>query len=289
MKKSSVAGIAASVAIIAILLTWYSSADFIPISEEPQDFETLTSYYFTKDSEEWRLIPSTSVFQTYVRESDMTTEGGRQVYGRIILELDPAVNYEEVKSDGNTVIIYPTFTASAYTEPGFYTFYRGECDTSCLTIQIQNNLAQPQANPNALQVFRLLGYAIITDVDVDKNPSILANYDKVILLHNEYVTQEMFDAITDHPKVIYLYPNALYAKVASNYQSNTITLIRGHNYPDLKILNGFDWEFDNTPMEYERTCNDARFYRVDNGWMLNCWPENIIHKSLSFLKTIKDL
>lgn len=280
-----------AVAIIGVaLLTWWlvQNPQVYQNQSEPEDFETLTERYFAKDSS-WTLVPSTSVFQTYVRESDITTEGGREVFDRVIFELDPNANYGEVRSDGSAVVVYPTFTAAAYTEPGFYTYYRGECDESCLTIQIQNNLAREQANPNALQVFRLLDYPIITDVDIDKNPAIITNYDKVIILHSEYVTQEMFDAITGHPNVIYLYPNALYAEVESDYDSNTITLIRGHNYPEVQITNGFDWEHDNTPLEYERTCTDIQFYRIDNGWMLNCWPENVIHKSLNFLKVIKDL
>lgn len=256
--------------------------------QEQKDFDTLASEYFGRDSS-WTLVPSTSVFQTYVRESDITTEDGKQVFSRVIFDLNPEINYNEVRADGATVVVYPTFTASAYTEPGFYTFYRGECDERCLTIQIQNNFVRPQANPNALQVFRLLEYPIITDVDIDKNPSILSSYDKIIMLHSEYVTRNMFDAITGHKHVIYLYPNALYAEVKSNYDANTITLIRGHNYPDVTIRNGFDWEFDNTPFEYERTCKEMQFYKVSNGWMLNCWPENIIHKSLDLLKTIKDL
>lgn len=284
MKKSVIGVIATAAAIAAIATTLYSSTP----QQEQKDFDTLASEYFGRDSS-WTLVPSTSVFQSYVRESDITTEGGRQVFSRVIFDLNPEINYNEVSADGTAVVVYPTFTASAYTEPGFYTFYRGECDESCLTIQIQNNFVKPQANPNALQVFRLLEYPIITDVDIDKDPSILSKYGKVIILHSEYVTRKMFDAITGHKHVIYLYPNALYAEVKSNYDANTITLIRGHNYPDVKIRNGFDWEFDNTQFEYERTCKEMQFYKVSNGWMLNCWPENVIHKSLDLLKTIKDL
>jgi hypothetical protein len=173
MQRLIIGGITGVIAISAIIIVLYTH-------QEREDFEAAVSQYFSRDSG-WTLVQSTSVFQTYVRESDIKTEGGRQVYDRVILELNPAVNYDELKADGNTVIVYPTFTASAYTEPGFYTFYRGECDTKCLTIQIQNNFAQPQANPNALQVFRLLGYPIITDVDVDKDPSILTHYNKITI------------------------------------------------------------------------------------------------------------
>ncbi|SMH72213.1 hypothetical protein [Candidatus Nitrosotalea okcheonensis] len=36
-------------------------------------------------------------------------------------------------------------------------------------------------------------------------------------MHNEYVTKKEFDAITSHPDVIFLYPDALYAQVRTNY------------------------------------------------------------------------
>ena len=68
-----------------------------------------------------------------------------------------------------------------------------------------------------IQVLSLLGYTTITDIDIDQNPGILKEFDAVIMLHNEYVTRTMFDAITNHPNVIYLYPNALYAEIEVNY------------------------------------------------------------------------
>lgn len=156
------------------------------------------------------------------------------------------------------------------------------------TVKIQNNFL-PQANPNAAQVLKLLGYSFVTDIDVDKNPSILSKYNKVIILHNEYVTKKEFDAITSHPNVIYLYPNALYAEIKSDYAKNTITLVRGHSYPEKRISNGFDWKFDNSNLEYDTDCKNMQFYKINNGWMLNCYPENIIHKSMKFLEIIKKL
>ena len=144
------------------------------------------------------------------------------------------------------------------------------------------------------QALTLLGYSSITDVEIDRDPSILQQFDKVIMLHNEYVTRPMFDAITSHPNVIYLYPNALYAEIEVNYTDKTITLIRGHNYPEFEITNGFDWPFDNThPYEYDSDCIDMEFYKVGGAWMTNCYPDllfltntNVI---FNVLKTIKDL
>ena len=144
------------------------------------------------------------------------------------------------------------------------------------------------------QALTLLGYISLTDVDIDKNPNILQQFDKVIMLHNEYVTRTMFNAITNHPNVIYLYPNALYAEIEVDYIDETITLIRGHNYPESSITNGFDWEFDNThPYEFDSECANMEIYQIKNGWMTNCYPENVFLSNtqtlFNLLKTIKDL
>lgn len=102
--------------------------------------------------------------------------------------------------------------------------------------------------------------------------------------------KKQFDAIPDHPNVIYLYPNALYAEVEVDYEEKTISLIRGHNYPEKSILNGFDWEFDNThPFEYDWECENWEFYEIDNGKMLNCFPERFIYENPELLKTLKEL
>jgi len=71
-------------------------------------------------------------------------------------------------------------------------------------------------------------------------------------------------------------------------------LIRGHNYPEPKITNGFDWEFDNThPYEYDNLCLDMEIDKIKNGWMTNCYPENLFLKNteqlFNVLKIIKDL
>jgi len=126
------------------------------------------------------------------------------------------------------------------------------------------------------------------------NPDVLQKFDKVIMLHSEYVTREMFDAITSHPNVVFLYPNALYAEIEVDYPANTITLIRGHNYPEPEIANGFDWEFDNThPYEFDSECAGMDIYKIKNGWMTNCYPENLFLKNTeqlyNLLKIIKDL
>jgi len=95
----------------------------------------------------------------------------------------------------------------------------------------------------------------------------------------------MFDTITNHPKVLYLYPNALYAEVELN-ENESITLIKGYSFNGKS--NGFDWKFDNSQMEYDSKCNNWKFYKVNNGVMLNCYPEHIILKDRKLLEFIKN-
>lgn len=193
--------------------------------------------------------------------------------------------------DKKSVFIIPTFTASAYLENGFYDFYNEKCNEKCLTAKIVTiDKLDYKSSANSVKILQLLGYDSVSDLELHNNPDILKNYDKVIVLHNEYVSQTMFDAITSHDNVIFLYPNSLYGKVEVDITNNKITLIRGHGYPNSEIQNGFDWENENThPYEFDTECNNWEFYPISNGFMLNCYPEQIIWKDELFLKTIKEL
>ena len=239
-----------------------------------------------------------SFFEIYGIYGDcIESDDGNLVWYNLLLGLNPNKMdmYNEVavwNDSQNAVVVYPYFTNIAYTEPGFYTYYRGECD-DCTTVKFSAPTILYSTSGIGHQALTLLGYSSITDIDIDKNPNILRQFDKVIILHNEYVTRTMFDAITNHPNVLYLYPNALYAEIEVDYVDETITLIRGHNYPEQEIINGFDWEFDNThPYEYDNECANMEFYKIRNGWMTNCYPENVFLKddhAIILLKAIKDL
>ena len=205
-------------------------------------------------------------------------------------ELDYYDDYEALHSTTKTVVVYPIFTQSAYEWGGFHDFYAGYCDY-CLKTTIQDYYEKTFASSgNGYRILEFLGYEIIDDIDLDKNPAILEKFDKVILLHNEFVTRAEFEAITNHPKVIYLYPNTLSSEVKTNYSENTISLIRGPGFPDDDIINGFDWEFDNTEYFNDWSCIDWQFYEITNGYMLNCYPETELpHYGHNILKTIKTL
>jgi hypothetical protein len=232
------------------------------------------------------------LFRTFAYKKDFVMVNGVPIPRDIHFELRPnqTETYKKLMvNEKDVIVISPIFTKSAYNEPGFYTYYRGECNTKCLTKQI--NYASPHgysSSSNAIKVLNLLGYKTITDVGVDSNPKILSKYKKVIVLHNEYVTQTEFDAITSHPHVLYLYPNALYAKVTTNYQNDTITLVRGHGYPTGDVRNGFNWKFDNSKFEYDTSCKNWNFTNIEHGKMLNCFPEQIIYYDFALLKAIRD-
>jgi len=245
------------------------------------------------------VFASSSFFEIYGNPGDCVVGNeGNLIWKSLSLGLNPNKMdmYNEVavwNDPQKTVVVYPYFTSIAYNSPGFYTYFSGQCD-DCTTAKFAPPTILYTSSGIGHQALTLLGYPSITDVDIDKNPSILQQFDKVIILHNEYVTRTMFDAITNHPNVIYLYPNALYAEIEVDYIDETITLIRGHNYPEPEITNGFDWEFDNTrPYEFDSSCLDMEIYKIKNGWMTTCYPENLFLQDtellVKLLKLIKNL
>ena len=249
-----------------------------------------------------------ALFETYVNPNSYVRDAdGIKKWTSPILGLNPYKmdRYNEIAlwhdDSQSAVVVFPLFTGVAYASGGFYDYYAGKCD-SCTTTTIKGSKLLYTSSGNAIQAFSLLGYDVTNDIIVDKNPNILKKYDKVIILHNEYVTRTIFDAVTSHPKVLYLYPNAFYAEIDVNYIDNTITLIRGHDYPlEDPVSNGFDWEFDNThPFEYDNDCFTMELYTINdprsNGnthWMTNCYPDLLFYAdeqgAYNLLKAIKGL
>jgi hypothetical protein len=199
-------------------------------------------------------------------------------------------NYEELTIDSKTAVVYPIFTQSAYEWQGIHDYHAGYCG-SCLSNQIGTSYEKTySASGNGFRILEFLGYQVIDDMDIDKNPEVLTQFDKVILLHNEFVTKREFEAIISHPKVIYLYPNSLSSEVIVDYSKNTMTLVRGPSYPNSDIKNGFNWEYDNTQFFNDWTCNSWEFYNIKNGYMLNCYPETFLpNDGYELLKTLKNL
>ena len=198
--------------------------------------------------------------------------------------------YSDLRNDGKVVVIYPIFTQSAYAWGGFHDYYEGRCDF-CITTKLESTYEKTfSASGNGFRILEFLGYQVIDDIDIDKDPSILDKYDKVILLHNEFVTKSEFEAITHHPNVVYLYPGSLLSEVTANYNDNTITLVRGPKFPSSDITSGFDWNLDNSKYFNDWDCSSWEFNKVSNGYMLNCYPETFLpNNGYEMLKALKSL
>jgi len=238
-------------------------------------------------------------FDVYVTpDDDIRLDQGLDYVDGVRVELNEAIFQQAVDqlkpNDGdNSVVIYPIWTSAAYHEPGFYTYFRGDCDESCITdVSFENAIFEYTSSGLTTQILYHAGYDFLTEIDVDKNPELLENYDTVILLHNEYVTKKVFDAISSHPNLLFLFPNALYAEIEVDYETDTMTLIRGHQYPPPeKPANGFDYdiEIEFHDYEYDSDCLDWEFIEIENGFHLNCYPDGNVSKLLDILVKMKEL
>ena len=267
--------------------------------------EVKTNHLFVEETGEHRMIKymesdGSELFRKIIRPQHFYFSDGILTIQKSDFNMRDGLEdtYKQISFNdqiNKPLVIIPTFTASAYGYNSFYNFFNGICDETCLTTNITNKINDFSFNSsvNAIVILELLGYDSITDRQLHVNPTILDEYDSVIVLHNEYVSRTMFNAITAHDNVIFLYPNALYAQVNVDITNNLITLVRGHNYPFSSVINGFDWKNENThPYEYDTECENWEFYPTKgtpNGYMLNCYPEHIIWQDELFLKTLKDL
>jgi len=287
--KKTLIIVSSIIIIITILGTFLASNE--------QNIQKLTpiNFGYTSGGEKHYFKSASNLFNVYGFENDFHAVKGKVVAGQhahIELKEENGLLYEQIMPEESEKIVFivPIFTELAYGKQGFYDYYQEKCDQTCLTVPIKTNIPLSfQSSDHTARVLKLLGYEYITDIEIEKNPNILKNYDKLIVLHNEYVTKKEFDAITSHPNVIYLYPNALYAEISVDFEKNSIILIKGHGYPEKGISNGFNWEFDNThPFEYDTLCKDWKLIKIPNGIMLNCYPENIIYRDFNLLKIIKE-
>ena len=243
-------------------------------------------------------VESTKFFDLYLTPSDVSSVQNNVISPsdgiRIVLNESNSENFfNELKPNDNSVVIFPVFTTAAYMTGGFYDYYAGYCDESCITdLSFENLIFNYGGSGSSAQILYHAGYDFLTDVQVDRNPEILKNYDTVILLHNEYVTKNQFDAISSHPNLIFLFPNALYAEIDVNYDDNTMTLIRGHQYPPPEFpANGFDYEIEERfhDYEYDTECLAWEFIEIENGYHLNCYPDGLVIDDISILKKLKEL
>ena len=295
-KKSVVIAILAMVISVSLLLT-LTSINFQSSEPLVEPLSTMDDYIENLSKSHTYKVETDIYFELYFTESDYNRhlDGLRQLEGaRLILNPNNAPQIiDHLKPNPGTVVIFPTFTAAAYFPNGFYNYYYGSCDQSCVNnISFEHFYFDYNESGVTAQILYHLGYDFLTDDEVDKNPELLETYETVILLHNEYVTKKEFDAITSHPNLIFLHPNALYAEINVNHETKTMTLIRGHDYPpENPVANGFDYEIEKKFHKFEQNaaCMDWEFVKIPNGFHLNCYPESIIRENLDILQKIKEL
>lgn len=191
-------------------------------------------------------------------------------------------------SDPKTVVIFPILTQYAYKDGGFYDYFKGICNT-CNTISLRplEINATYTTGLNSFSLLTQLHYPFVTDLFVDKHPEMLKDYDTIILLHNEYMTKNEFEAIKSHKNVLYLYPNSMYVEVSVDYKNLTMSLVRGHGYPYKSIMNGFNY-ITSSRGEYDLNCKNYKWEERPNGIQPTCWPEFLIKSDRSFLQQITD-
>lgn len=206
---------------------------------------------------------------------------------------DPVLLKRMGYSGESVLVITPRFTESAYGENGFYNYYDGTCGKQCLSIPLKDGRADRWGSYSMrlTQFLKYLDYPEISDVDLDKklksDSNYLNQYKTVILLHSEYVTVPLYQAITNHKNIIYMAPNALYGKI--DWDGKTMSLIRGHNYPSFEIRNGFDWQDDNSLEEYDLGCTLWEFRHISNGYQLNCSAEAAFPQKPQIILKMKEL
>lgn len=200
------------------------------------------------------------------------------------------LNKDKFTPAKKTIVIIPILTANAYKPEGFYDYYSGKCDESCLTTPIDQGIKlKEESSANMVRTLQRAGYDTINDYILDymlrTDPRYLDRYESVIVLHSEYVTQGLYDAFNSHHNVTYLSPNANFALVS--IAKGKMTLISGHDYNNK--YNAFEWPYENTIQEYDKECHNWKFIIISNGHQLNCNPERIIHSNFEMLRALRSL
>ena len=221
------------------------------------------------------------------------------------------IHQQIMNENKKTAVVFPTITLHAYTDECIWDYYELLSD-DCQTIQLADSIDSNNLSTNiwkmnfmqsldphflfntsfySFQILQYLNYEMLSDLEIERTPDILEKYDKIIVLHNKYVTENIFNAITNHPKVIYLHPGSLSEEVEIDFDKNLITVLSPIKYPEEKnYRNDFLWEYDNTHRAFELCdlISDPKFEMVSNGIMINCFPEGMISSYVELLKIIKD-
>jgi hypothetical protein len=218
-------------------------------------------------------INNTGYYRILARLTDSL---GNQAWDSVTIQVpffyDTQISVPESKEKTRIAFVQNTFTESAYSENGFYTFYKqyklipkGEAITTnlyMLTTPVPSEAAEEYIFPLSREIKKtVLNSNLVNLVDEDIHEGRIFNYlnktnafDVLILFHEEYVTQDMYDNfrkfVNDGGTIIFMDGNVFIAEVDYNKINHSITLVRGHG-----------WKFDGMSAvkdEMERWFNDTR-------------------------------
>ena len=136
--------------IIILGLISFFAMDFLNTSNDDEislnlSEQSLTSV-FTMDDYIQNLsithpvkVESTKFFDLYLTSSDLSSIQNNVISPsngiRIVLnESNSEEFFNELKPNDNSVVIFPIFTTAAYMTGGFYDYYAGYCDESCICL-----------------------------------------------------------------------------------------------------------------------------------------------------------
>lgn len=185
-----------------------------------------------------------------------TDNAGNENWDEVIIDTEETKRKHSSRDSPRAVaFVEPSFTAAAYNLDGFYEFYDkyqdvdfGQDIADDLNLMTADIPAEPDRAYFEPILQRVRGFVssdvemtIIGDTDVHDGFIFRDDetnaYEALILLHNEYVTQQEYDNlkryVSNGGKIIFLDGNLFYGEVAYDRAYCTATLIKGH-----------DWEFD---------------------------------------------
>lgn len=179
----------------------YNEIEEISIQKEPEYMSikngNQTILFEVEDVQGVKLAKwaNGDLFDVFGNVEDIRIEFGEPALKKGVFVLKPELTeiYNQIgvyHEENKSVIIIPIFTASAYSENGFYDFYEKKCENCTTTKILTEKELVSTSSANAVKILKLLGYDSITDVELDKNPNLISEYNKIIILHNEYVTKK---------------------------------------------------------------------------------------------------
>ena len=115
----------------------------------------------------------------------------------------------------------------------------------------------------------------------------IQDFDKVILMRNSYVTDNFRNMVLNHDNVVYMFPDVFTHEVTTNStytkapSASNINMTYVGEYEPLHP-DAINWADDNR-------CNEWKFVKVINGYMMNCVPDVAIINNHDMLIAMRDI